>query len=205
MPTVPQTACAPGRCGDVRRTPLAARCSARIGADCRLLGEAQKGNVHAAGSLLTRHKDVTVAFVRRRVDASDVDDVVAEVMVSAVAAIPSLRTARCRGFCALMATLVRRRVADLRRASACEVDQCAYGDIEDRAAAACLSAVEARELAAALLADLPRRQALIVALHAYFGLPFREVGALVEVSEDGAEHTYRRGLAGLRSRVRRIP
>jgi len=170
--------------------------------DCPLLKAARGGDKRALGDLLSRHTGITTTCVTSKVPRDDVDDVVQDVMEAALSAIPDLRSSRCDSFCALMATVMRRRVADYhQRAQSARSIGRLTAITEDQTAPATLRGVETRVDLEAEMDYLPIRQRAALVLHVCEGWPHREIATALGVSYGEARTLLWRANSRLRATV----
>jgi len=151
--------------------------------------------------VLAEHGAVVMRVCRALVGPDDADDAWSETFIAALEAYPRLRPdSNVRGW---LVTIAHRKAIDQLRARARRPTPA--GDLPERAAAA----DRADDLAVGLavdrdtdlwdaLAALPFKQRGAVAYHHLAGLPYAEVGPLLDSSEAAARRSAADGLANLR-------
>jgi RNA polymerase sigma-70 factor (ECF subfamily) len=162
--------------------------------ESRLLGAAQAGDGAALEQLLLAHRSSVRARVAHHVPAQDVDDVLQEVWLAAVAGLrhfsgaSSLRT--------WLLAIAHHKIADHYRRSGRDepcglLPGCRPG--QDARARA-----EQAVLAGQLLAELSPRMRRVLALRLAEGRSFAEVAESLALSEEAAKSLYRRALGKCR-------
>jgi RNA polymerase sigma factor (sigma-70 family) len=143
--------------------------------------------------IVMEHGSVVRRLCRSLLDPADADDAWAETFLAALRAYPKLRPgSNVRGW---LVTIAHRKAIDqIRAASRRPQSPADVGDIPSSHAD---PAVRDRDLWAAWNA-LPRKQRRAVAYHHVAGLPYTEVGVLLETSEAAARRSAADGIANLR-------
>jgi RNA polymerase sigma factor (sigma-70 family) len=144
--------------------------------------------------IVAAHGTVVMRVCRALLGPTDAEDAWAETFLSALRAYPTLRPgSNVRGW---LVTIAHRKAIDQIRASARSprpTDRLP----EAAAADGNPGEVQNTELWAALAALPPKQQAAVV-YHHVAGLPYAEVGALLETSEAAARRSAADGIARLR-------
>jgi RNA polymerase sigma factor (sigma-70 family) len=143
--------------------------------------------------VVAEHGRVVMRVCAALLGPVDAEDAWAETFVAALEAYPPLRPgSNVRGW---LVTIAHRKAIDLLRARARAPHPTA--DIPDVPHAPAAAAERDPELWAALRA-LPFKQRAAVAYHHLAGLPYAEVGALLECSREAARRGAADGIANLR-------
>lgn len=176
-----------------------------------LVTEAGAVNAAAFARLYSAHVDDLVRYARRLAPARVAEDLAAEAFANTWAQMVAGRGPRRRFAAYLRASIWNLHQAHVRR----EERVIWVADLQDAVAGdtPCTARWEApspeQQLLARMLSDrvseemagLPRRwQAVLVAVHAE-GLPYKEVSALLEVSEPGARQLARRARLHMRDKL----
>lgn len=143
--------------------------------------------------VVERHTPDVWRFCASQVGVERADECYQETMLAALRAYPRLREqAAVRSW---LLRIAARKAIDLHRASArAPLPQ---AEIADRA-----SEVEAGEGALVeLVTALPAKQRVAVAYRFVADLPYREIGALMDTSEQAARRNVHEGLKTLRARL----
>jgi RNA polymerase sigma factor (sigma-70 family) len=147
--------------------------------------------------VLAEHGPVVMRVCAALLAPADAEDAWSETFLSALEAYPRLRPgSHVRGW---LVTIAHRKAIDILRARARAPLPVSTADVPEprEPLTAVTAADEDPELWAALRA-LPFKQRGAVAYHYLAGLPYAEVGALLESSEDAARRSAADGLARLR-------
>jgi len=143
-------------------------------------------------SLIDAHAGAVAAFLRGMVPADDVDDVLQETLIAALAAYRRFDGANPRAW---LLTIARRKAIDEHRSRARrpdrlpEPDAIAAADGRDRRDGAIWSRVAA----------LPPKQRAAIVLRFALDLRYREVGAALGCSEAAARRSVHEGVRVLRA------
>jgi RNA polymerase sigma factor (sigma-70 family) len=147
--------------------------------------------------VLAEHGQVVMRVCAALLAAADADDAWSETFLAALKAYPRLRPgSNVRGW---LVTIAHRKAIDILRARARAPIPVADVDLPEPVA----PAVEGDPALWAALRALPFKQRGAVAYHHLAGLPYAEVGVLLESSEAAARRSAADGLAHLR-RIYRI-
>ncbi|HYI60617.1 MAG TPA: RNA polymerase sigma factor [Acidimicrobiales bacterium] len=141
-----------------------------------------------------RHGPVVWRVCRALLAPADADDAWSETFLSALRAYPDLRPGS--DVRAWLVTIAHRKAIDqIRRAGRAPSP---VGDPPERASAEGIPEPPDEALRAALAALAPKQRAAVV-LHHVAGLPYAEVGPLIESSEAAARRNAADGIAHLRA------
>jgi RNA polymerase sigma factor (sigma-70 family) len=144
--------------------------------------------------VLAEHGPVVMRVCAALLSQEDADDAWSETFLTALEAYPRLRsTSNVRGW---LVTIAHRKAIDVLRARARAPRPAA--DVPDSPAPPAPSVVERDPELWAALRALPFKQRGAVAYHHLAGLPYAEVGVLLESSEEAARRSASDGLANLR-------
>lgn len=151
--------------------------------------------------VVDEHGALVMRVVRTVVGPSDADDAWSETFLAALDAYPRLRAdSNVRGW---LVTIAHHKAIDLLRATSRRADPC--DQLAELAGPAKVAEDVASERDPALwraLDTLPFKQRAAVAYHHIAGLPYAEVGALIDSSEAAARRSAADGLANLRKTYR---
>ena len=153
-------------------------------------------------AIVDEHGPVVMRVVRALLGPADADDAWSETFLSALEAYPRLRPdSNVRGW---LVTIAHRKAIDQLRATArrpAPADDLpepgAVGDLLDA------SLVERDPDLWGALEGLPFKQRAAVAYHHLAGMPYAEVGPLIDSSESAARRAAADGIANLRKTYRR--
>ncbi len=150
--------------------------------------------------LVGEHGGAVLRVTRALLGPADAEDAWAETFLAALEAYPRLRHEQnVRGW---LVTIAHRKAVDHLRAGARRPLPSAHlPDSPSRNGADPETDPEADPELWAALAALPFKQRAAVAYHYLAGLPYAEVGALIDSSEVAARRSAADGLASLRRRV----
>jgi RNA polymerase sigma factor (sigma-70 family) len=144
--------------------------------------------------LVDEHGPVVMRVVRALVGPADADDAWSETFLAALEAYPRLRPdSHVRGW---LVTIAHRKAIDQLRAGARRPVPVAAPT--ERASVADYTVAERDPDLWGALQDLPFKQRAAVAYHHLAGLPYAEVGVLIESSEAAARRSAADGIANLR-------
>ncbi len=153
-------------------------------------------------SVVDEHGPVVMRVVRALLGPADADDAWSETFLAALEAYPRLRPdSNVRGW---LVTIAHRKAIDVLRATARR--PVPAGDLPESGAldpALDASPVERDPDLWGALEGLPFKQRAAVAYHHLAGLPYAEVGALIDSSESAARRSAADGIANLRQTYRR--
>jgi RNA polymerase sigma factor (sigma-70 family) len=146
-------------------------------------------------AVVSEHGDVVMRVCRALLGPADADDAWAETFLAALQAYPRLRPdSNVRGW---LVTIAHRKAVDVLRRTGRQAEP--TGVLPDVADPADPFEVTDDALWDALGA-LPFKQRSAIAYHHLGGLPYAEVGALLECSADAARRSAADGIASLRKR-----
>jgi RNA polymerase sigma factor (sigma-70 family) len=143
---------------------------------------------------LDQHREPVLAFLRAMVGPQDADDCFQETFMAALRAYERMDGRNPRAW---VMTIARRKAIDHHRARArrpeprADLPEVAVGNGAEPGAGAIWAAV----------GDLPPGQRAAVALRYAADLPYREIAASLETSEEAARRRVADGIAALRARV----
>jgi RNA polymerase sigma factor (sigma-70 family) len=178
------------------RTPACSR-TTPAGA-CPALLAARQGSGGALAEVLRIHAVRTRSHLTGRVPREDVEDLVQEVTVKCLAAIPTLRHFGCLSFSAYVATLERGAIADFYRRRRARAGHLYGTRLRDRSAGADLDRAEDRAEIGLLLSSLTGAERFLIWLRYIRGLNVRQTAEVVQKSEGAVRMATRRALATLR-------
>lgn len=143
----------------------------------------------------------------RKVFPGDFEDVVQDVMLKLVQALPAMKDDRIEPVRAFISRTLRSVIIDeWRKRAARPRPSAADGlEVEDAHAAEPSAAAEAGEAGAALaraLDELPERERAILRLRFRDGLGFREIAEVLDVPQGSVAGWYSRALGALREKLR---
>jgi RNA polymerase sigma factor (sigma-70 family) len=144
-------------------------------------------------TVVADHGDVVMRVCRALLGPTDADDAWAETFLAALQAYPKLRAdSNVRGW---LVTIAHRKAIDgLRRSARHAQPSAALPDVADP-----IDPFEVPDDALwDALAALPFKQRSAIAYHHLAGLPYAEVGVLLECSADAARRSAADGIANLR-------
>lgn len=146
-------------------------------------------------SLLDRHRGDVLGFLVAAVGPQDAEDCFQETFLAALRAYPRLEGAdNLRGW---LLTIAHRKAIDHHRARARRPTPVA--DVPEPAHAMSLNGVEAGLWQA--VAILPPKQRTAVALRFAADMPYRDIGAATDSSEEAARRNVHEGLKKLRKEL----
>jgi RNA polymerase sigma factor (sigma-70 family) len=146
--------------------------------------------------VLAEHGAVVMRVCAALLDPADAEDAWSETFLAAIEAYPRLRAgSNVRGW---LVTIAHRKAIDLLRARARAPVPVPAADLPEPPVTPVPPAAEGDPDLWAALRALPFKQRGAVAYHHLAGLPYAEVGALLESSEEAARRSAADGIANLR-------
>lgn len=168
--------------------------------DHELVARARAGEQEAFGQLYVRHHDALLRASRARASADDAEDLVAEVFLRALAALPRYDE-RGHPFSALLFRIARNRATDAARAAhpTDALEEATGLEVEDDAVASAIASDERSRLEG-MLADLSPLQQQVVRLRFFDDRSYEETARAIGRPVRAVRSLQHRALTALRRR-----